>query len=142
MHLGSAERRRIVSTQPTRSKEDPLARVILNGDLLQNDLRFQGRYLQAKISPSEQNESCANLEPIAKKILGMIGGNHDELRTQEDATPILDIANGSACHISKVRLFKIPVGARPNGKPYPYTCIAHVARCSELWGRWRTLSIN
>jgi len=66
------------------------------------------------------------LEPIAEKILGMIGGNHDEFRTQEDATPILDIAEWlGAPYLEGEGLFKIPVGARPNGKPYPYIVYLH-----------------
>ncbi len=104
-------------------KEDPLARVILNGDLLQNDLRgSKGDIYKQKYPPSKQKRIMRQyLEPIAEKILGMIGGNHDELRTQEDATPILDIAEWLGVpYLEGEGLFKIPVGARPNGKPYPY----------------------
>lgn len=125
VHLGSAEcDEELFQHNLQAIKEDPLARVILNGDLLQNDLRGStGDIYKQKYPPSKQKRIMRQyLEPIAEKILGMIGGNHDEFRTQEDATPILDIAEWlDVPYLEGEGLFKIPVGARPNGKPYPYT---------------------
>lgn len=118
-------------------KDDPLARVILNGDLLQYDTKkSKGDVYRQKYPPGQQKRLMRDyLMPIKDKILGIIGGNHDELRTEEDATPILDIAEWLGVpYLEGQGLFKIPVGRRLNKKPFVYTIY-----CTHGWTNSRLM---
>jgi predicted phosphodiesterase len=120
-------------------RDDPDARAILNGDLLQYDTKkSKGDVYRQKYPPGQQKRIMRDyLMPIKDKILGIIGGNHDEGRTEEDATPILDIAEWLGIpYLQGQGLFKLPVGRRPNnGKPIVYAIYAtHGWTNSRLMG--------
>ncbi len=120
-------------------RDDPDARVILNGDLLQYDTKkSKGDVYRQMYPPGQQKRIMRDyLMPIKDKILGIIGGNHDEGRTEEDATPILDIAEWLGVpYLEGQGLFKLPVGRRPNnGKPFVYVIYAtHGWTNSRLMG--------
>jgi DNA repair exonuclease SbcCD nuclease subunit len=108
--------------------QDPAARAVLVGDLLQYDIRSsKGDVYHQKYPPSEQKKRFRHIiEPIADKIEAVIGGNHDEGRTQEDATPIEDICELLGIpYLRGEMLLKIPVGSKEkNGKPAVYTLYA------------------
>jgi predicted phosphodiesterase len=103
--------------------KDEQARVVINGDILNYNIRkSKGDIYHEKYPPSIQKRLMREwLEPIKDKILVMVGGNHDEGRTDEDATPVQDIAewlgvpyqSGEAC-------LCIRVGRKRNGKPAAY----------------------
>ncbi len=109
-------------------ERDPDARAIFNGDLLQNDLKSsKGDIYHQRYPPREQKRRLRELlAPIADKILVILGGNHDEGRTDEDATPILDIAEWlDVPYAEGEALLKIPVGEkRHNKKPAVYSLYA------------------
>ncbi len=112
-------------------RDDPDARVILNGDLLQYDTKkSKGDVYRQMYPPGQQKRIMRDyLMPIKDKILGIIGGNHDERRTEEDATPILDIAEWLGVpYVEDEGLFKLPVGRRLNKKPFVYTIY-----CTHGW---------
>ncbi len=105
-------------------RRDPSARAVFNGDLLQMDLKnSKGDVYAQKYPPREQKRILrAKLEPIAHKILVMLGGNHDEGRTQEDSSPVEDMAEWLGVPYCRDQaLLKVPVGKKPNGKPAVYT---------------------
>ncbi len=110
---------------------DDAARVILNGDLLQYDIKSsRGDVYHQKYPPSQQKRLLRQmLEPIRDKIIAMIGGNHDERRTEEDATPVQDIAEAlDVRYLCGEGLFKLQIGTKPNRKP-----AAYVIYCTHGW---------
>lgn len=138
VHLGSHDCDEDLFAEHIQSiKADPSARVILNGDLLQYDTKQSvGDVYHQKYPPGTQKRVMRQyLEPIAQKIFGILGGNHDELRTKEDATPILDIAEWlKVPYLPGQGLFKIPVGQRRNQKPFIYTVY-----CTHGWTNSRLM---
>jgi len=113
-------------------KNDDAARLILNGDLLQYDTKkSRGDVYRQKYPPGQQKRLMRQfLKPVKDRILGMVGGNHDEGRTDEDATPIQDIAEWLGVpYCEGEALFRIAVGSkRKNGKPAVYTLY-----CTHGW---------
>ena len=136
VHLGSSdcdEERFLALLQ--HINDDPAARIILNGDLLQYDTKGSvGDVYRQRYPPSQQKRLMREyLTPVKDKILGILGGNHDELRTQEDASPIQDIAEWLGVpYCAGEGLFKIPVGKGKNGKPLVYTVY-----CTHGWSNAR-----
>lgn len=138
VHLGSPDcDEDLFANDLEKIKADHHARVILNGDLLQYDLKQSRGDVYRQVYPPGQQKRIMRqyLEPIRDKILGIIGGNHDELRTQEDATPILDIAEWLQIpYLRGHGLFKVQVGKRPNSKPFIYSVY-----CTHGWTNSRLM---
>lgn len=125
-HLGSAEcDEKLIAHDINMVQDDENARVVILGDLLQTDFKTsKGDVYNQKYTPSQQRKLAREmLEPIKYKILSMQGGNHDELRSQEDATPIQDIAEWLGLpYLAGETLLKIPIGEKArNKKPCVYT---------------------
>ena len=117
-HFGSAEcEEELIKRDIETVRKDDNARVIILGDLLQTDLKSsKGDIYHQKYSPSQQRRMVRELlTPIKEKILSMQGGNHDEYRSEEDATPIADMAEmlGVPYCLGET-ILKIPVGKRKN----------------------------
>ena len=76
------------------------------------------------------------LEPIKDKILSIQGGNHDEGRSEEDATPVLDISEYLGVPYCQAEtLLKIPIGKNCHNKPVVYVAFAvHGWSNGRLWG--------
>jgi predicted phosphodiesterase len=138
IHLGSSDcDEEMFLAYLKEIEKDPAARVILNGDLLQYDTRgSKGDVYRQKYPPSQQKRLMREyLTPIKDKIIGMLGGNHDALRTQEDASPIQDIAEWLGVpYAAGEGLFKLPVGRRENKKPFVYTVY-----CTHGWSNSRAM---
>jgi len=118
-------------------ERDKQARVILNGDLLQMDIESSvGSTYKQRYTPSEQRRGLRRkLAPISDKILAMQGGNHDEGRSKEDDSSVMDMADFLGVRYTrKEMLLKIPVGQKRNGKPAVYTLYA-----AHGWGGGRTM---
>ena len=129
LHFGSPDcDEELLSHDIAIIREDEYARCILNGDLLQMDTKgSKGNVYHQKHPPSKQKRLLREmLEPIKEKILCIQGGNHDELRTEEDATNILDVAEYLGVTYTETEAcLKVPVGAKKkNGKPSVYSIYA------------------
>ena len=139
-HLGSADcDEELIQRDVEIVKNDPASRVIVLGDILQCDLKHsKGDIYHQKYSPSQQKRLAREmLEPIKDKILSIQGGNHDEGRSEEDATPVLDIAEYLGVPYCQAEtLLKIPVGCKSkNGKHVVYVAFAvHGWSNGRLWG--------
>lgn len=109
-------------------KDDPCARVILNGDLLECNLKAsKGDVYHQTIPPGEQKYVMEEwLQPIKDKILAIQGGNHDELRSDEDSTNIRDLAKFlGVLYTESEMCLKLSIGRKEkNGKPAVYTLFA------------------
>jgi hypothetical protein len=111
-------------------ERDPQARAILVGDLLDYVTRkSKGNVYHQIYPPSIQKKRAKELiAPIKDKVLAVIGGNHDEGRSEEDATPVRDICDvlGIADRYQDTEMcLKISVGEKEkNGKPAVYTLYA------------------
>lgn len=111
-------------------EQDPHARCVLVGDLLNFVTRkSKGNIYREIYPPSTQKKRARELiEPIKHKVLAVVGGNHDEGRSEEDATPIYDICEllGIQDRYQDTEMcLKIPVGEWPhNGKPVVYVLYA------------------
>lgn len=103
---------------------DEAARIILLGDLMNNDLRnSHGDVYYQTMPPSQQKRKVIEmLQPLKDKILVIISGNH-EGRTQEDAGLMQDVADMLDVPFAREEvLIKIPVGhKKKNNKPVVYT---------------------
>lgn len=123
-HIGSEDcDEQLLLADIDKIKHDPYARVILNGDILQFDLKGSvGDVYNQKYPPSVQEELAEKwFAPIADKIIGVLDGNHDGHRTQEDNRPLKRIARHlDVPYLEDEGYFKIQVGHRRNGKPYVY----------------------
>ena len=129
IHFGSPEcDEELLERDIEAIRKDGQARVILNGDLLQMDLKkSKGDLYGQKYPPSKQKRLLRQkLQPIQDKILCMQGGNHDEGRSDEDATPIEDMAEYMGVpYTDGEMLLKLSVGAKKrNGKPAVYSIFA------------------
>lgn len=127
-HLGSSDcDEELLERDIATIAKDDAARVILVGDIFQYDTKTsKGDVYHQKYPPSQQKKRARSLfEPIAHKSLAAMGGNHDEGRTQEDATPVEDLCEWLGIPYCDTEMFlKIPVGQGRNGKPCVYTLFA------------------
>lgn len=102
-------------------KKDPHAKVVINGDTLQKDLRNSvGDVYGQPIRPGRQKYVAEELlSPVADKIIGISGGNHDEgSRIKEDSTDIEDLCKFLGVHYFKDEIsFRVSVGADKYGNP-------------------------
>ena len=124
-HIGSADcDEKLLQRDIQAVSQDPFARVILNGDILQCDYTGSvGDVYYQKYPPSKQEQLAEEwFEPIQDKIIGILDGNHCG-RTKEDNRPCQRIARHlKVNYLQDEGLFKLSVGARPNnGKPFVYT---------------------
>lgn len=98
---------------------DPNARVVLPGDILQYDIKDSvgDTYGQA-IPPGEQKyEAEKLLLPIKDKIIGICSGNHEN-RSKEDANPIKDLCKFLDVHYFLDECsFRIAIGHDKYGNP-------------------------
>ena len=128
VHLGSPDcDEELFRHDLANIEADPQARVIINGDLLQMDLKAsKGDVYSQKYSPTQQKDLAEELlSPIKGKILAMIGGNHDEGRSQENYSPIRDLARFlGVVYCDTEVCMEIPVGRKPNGKHAAYVVFA------------------
>ena len=129
VHLGSPDcDEALLSHDIAMIGSDPQARVIINGDLLQMDTKTsKGDVYHQVYSPGKQRDMAEQyLTPIKDRILAMLGGNHDEGRSQEDGTPIKDLSRFlGVTYCDTEACLKVSVGAkRKNGKPAVYTVYA------------------
>lgn len=77
-----------------RIQDDPHCYCVLVGDLIDNGLKNSlTNVYEATCSPGEQKEWLAEeLKPIAGKILGAVGGNHERRSSKEaDTDPMYDV---------------------------------------------------
>lgn len=102
-------------------KKDPHARVVINGDTLQKDLRTSvGDVYGQPIRPGDQKYVAEEmLKPIVDKIIGISGGNHDEgSRIKEDSTDIKDLCRFLGVHYFQDEIcFRVSVGQDKYGNP-------------------------
>lgn len=101
-------------------KNDPYAKVVLPGDMLQYDIKDSENgdtYGQA-IPPGEQKyEAERLLEPIKDKIIGICSGNHEN-RSKEDSNPIKDLCKFLGVHYFEDECsFRIGVEKDKYGNP-------------------------
>lgn len=125
-HIGSVDcNEKLLLKDITAVSQDPFARVILNGDILQCDYKDSvGDVYNQKYPPSQQEEMAEQwFTPIKDKIIGVLDGNHDGGRTKEDNRPLRRISRHLGVpYLQDEGLFKFSIGARPtNGKPFVYT---------------------
>lgn len=117
---------------------DAQARVVVVGDLLSYvTKRSRGDIYYERYTPSQQKRIAKEyLKKISNKILCIVGGNHDEGRSEEDAQPILEIADDlGITYCRGEALLKIPVGRKENYKPAVYTVyMTHGWTASRLIG--------
>ena len=97
--------------------QDPFARVVLPGDIIQYDLVSSvGDTYGQDIPPGEQKYKAEELlTPIKDKIIGICAGNHEN-RSKEDAKPIKDLCKFLGVHYFDDECsFRIAVGKKgPN----------------------------
>ena len=102
-------------------KKDPFARVVINGDTLQKDLRTSvGDVYGQSVRPGEQKyEAEKILKDIADKIVGISEGNHDGgVRIKEDSTDIKDLCRFLGVHYFQDEIsFRISTGTDKYGNP-------------------------
>lgn len=132
-HIGSPDcDEELLAKDIATIEKDPYARVFFNGDLLNCvTKKSKGDVYHEKYSPSKQRKIAREIfAPVAKKTLVILGGNHDEMRSDEDATPIADLAEWLGVkYCMGEALLKISVGAKEkNGKPAVYTLF-----CTHGW---------
>ncbi len=128
LHFGSPDcDEELLERDVDAIQKNPNAKVIINGDLLQMDTkRSKGDVYRQKYPPSQQKRLLRKLlAPIKDDILCIQGGNHDELRSDEDASSILDIAEWLGVKYTDTEMcLKIPVGSKRNNKPAVYCVFA------------------
>jgi len=104
---------------------DPYGLVVIPGDTMQKDLRTSvGNVYAQTIPPGRQKYVAADrLYPIAKKIIGISGGNHDEgSRIKEDSTDVEDLCKFLGVHYFEDELsFSISHGRDKYGNPKVWT---------------------
>lgn len=139
-HIGSQDcDEELIKRDIMAVANDPHARCILMGDILQCDYKHsKGDIYYQKHPPSAQKKLAKEwLAPIRDKILSIQGGNHDEGRSEEDSQPIADIAEWLGVpYCMGETLLKIPVGRRKNNdKPFVYLFFGvHGWSNGRLWG--------
>ena len=104
-------------------KQDPNARVILLGDILQFDLTSSvGNVYEQPKTPQQQKYIARDfLLPIKDKIIGAMSGNHEN-RTKESMNAIFDLCELLGIHFfDDEASFRIGVGKGNKGKPLVYT---------------------
>ncbi len=94
-HYGSQEFNEVLWHKAIkRIYEDPNCYCVLVGDLIDNGLKNSVTNIyEATTSPKKQKEwLAAELKPIANKILGAVGGNHERRTSKEaDQDPLYDV---------------------------------------------------
>lgn len=94
-HYGSQEFNEVLWHKTIkRIYDDPDCYCVLVGDLIDNGLKNSVTNIyEATVSPKKQKEwLAAELTPIAKKILGAVGGNHERRTSKEaDQDPLYDV---------------------------------------------------
>ena len=102
-------------------KKDPHARVVINGDTMQKDLRTSvGDVYGQSIRPGRQKYVAEELlAPIKDKLIGISGGNHDEgSRIKEDSTDVEDLCKFLGVHYFRDEIsFRVSVGMDRYGNP-------------------------
>lgn len=115
-------------------ENDPYARVVFVGDLMDNALKnSKTNVYEATMSPFEQKQYLKEkLMPIKDKILGAIGGNHEYRSTREtgdfplyDVLAKLDIED---LYRENMAFIKVNLGEKANKKQASYSIVlAHGA---------------
>lgn len=94
-HYGSQEFNEVLWHKTIkRIYDDPDCYCVLVGDLIDNGLKNSvTNVYEATVSPRKQKEwLAAELSPIASKILGAVGGNHERRSSREaDQDPLYDV---------------------------------------------------
>lgn len=91
---------------------DPFAKVVLPGDILQYDIKESvgDTYHQAIPVGEQKYEAERLLSPIKDKIIGICSGNHEN-RSKEDANPVKDLCRFLGTHYFEDECsFRISVG--------------------------------
>lgn len=108
---------------------DPYARVVIVGDMLDNGLKnSRTNSYEAKMQPFEQKQWLTNaLRPIADKIIGATGGNHENRSTiMADVYPLYDVLaklDLEYTYRHNMAFMKINLGTRRADRQCSYTMV-------------------
>ncbi len=95
LHVGSPQfNQELFEKWVTIVENDPYAKIVLLGDLINNAIKSsKSNCYEEVIPPSKQKEYLEEkLSPIKDKILGVIGGNHENRSKREvDGDPLYDV---------------------------------------------------
>ena len=122
--------------------DDPTARVILGGDLINNATRNSvSNIFEETMRPREQKAAMVEmLRPIRDRILCMVSGNHERRNKDVDDSPAYDIAaklDIEDLYRENVAFVKIQMGkAEMSGLKNPtyIICVTHGAGGGVLTG--------
>lgn len=127
LHVGSKEFDERGCRQAIAAiKQDPRARVIIPGDILDYVTPTSVQDVQEQtMTVDEQEEFVIDLlEPVAGKILYLLSGNHEN-RTKEHNKAVKRIAKRlSVRYADDDVLFEVSCGRKANGKPASYIIYA------------------
>ena len=143
VHLGAAEHMRSEWESLVKTiMDDPTARVILGGDLINNATRNSvSNIFEETMRPREQKAAMVEmLRPIRDRILCMVSGNHERRNKDVDDSPAYDIVaklDIEDLYRENVAFVKIQMGkAEMSGLKNPtyIICVTHGAGGGVLTG--------
>lgn len=132
LHIGSKEFNKEVFEKWLQVvKNDPLAKVILLGDLINNGLKnSKTNVYEETMPPREQKKALVEyLTPIKDKIIGVVRGNHEERSVKEvDDCPMYDVCaklDIEDLYRENAMFIKVSCGFKRKDRQWTYTLFGH-----------------